>query len=439
MTHGKLCLARPLAAAAAVIGLAATASQAQFSFSESVEYGPLLGPSGMTSGDFDGDDDIDLATTAGGLEDGIVVLPNAGDGTFGTAITSLLPAPWSPQDLIAGDLDGDDDVDIAVAGRDDPDGVVIVMLNNGAGSFTEGTTVFVGERPRGMSIADLDNDQDQDLVVANRLSDTVSILINNGSGVFTVQTVAVGAEPRDTACGNFMGDARLEIVVSNHDDRTVSVLAESGGSYLATMTMVVGDPIRPDGVVAANLDGVGFDDFAVATSHFAGPGDNADFATVYLNNGAGFDGPFNYDTGGTTSSELIAADLDCDGSVDLVVSNTDSNDVSLMPNNGDGTFGDGQRAQTGSGPSKSTAADLDGDNDPDLAVANSLSDDVSVLINLTCTVSACPWDLDGDGDVGINDFLIVLGNWGLPGGDVDGDGTTGITDFLALLGHWGPC
>lgn len=53
-------------------------------------------------------------------------------------------------------------------------------------------------------------------------------------------------------------------------------------------------------------------------------------------------------------------------------------------------------------------------------------------------------DLDGDGQVGIVDFLTVLGTWGpCPApcppacpGDLDGDCTVGVTDFLALLGAW---
>ncbi len=51
----------------------------------------------------------------------------------------------------------------------------------------------------------------------------------------------------------------------------------------------------------------------------------------------------------------------------------------------------------------------------------------------------CAADLDGDGMVGIGDFLIVLGFWGGPEGDIDGDGTTGIEDFLLVIGNWGPC
>ena len=54
----------------------------------------------------------------------------------------------------------------------------------------------------------------------------------------------------------------------------------------------------------------------------------------------------------------------------------------------------------------------------------------------------CAADLDGDGFVGITDFLLLLGNWGVcPGcpGDLNGDGRVFIDDFLALLAAWGPC
>ncbi len=55
---------------------------------------------------------------------------------------------------------------------------------------------------------------------------------------------------------------------------------------------------------------------------------------------------------------------------------------------------------------------------------------------------SCPADIDGDGTVGINDFLGLLAAWGPNPGhpaDLDGDGDVGINDFLALLANWGPC
>lgn len=57
-------------------------------------------------------------------------------------------------------------------------------------------------------------------------------------------------------------------------------------------------------------------------------------------------------------------------------------------------------------------------------------------------VCECPWDLQGDAIVGINDFLDMLAAWGTdPGGppDFDGDGVVGILDFLELLANWGFC
>jgi hypothetical protein len=53
-------------------------------------------------------------------------------------------------------------------------------------------------------------------------------------------------------------------------------------------------------------------------------------------------------------------------------------------------------------------------------------------------------DLDGDGAVGINDFLLMLAAWGpcpdppepCPA-DLDGDGVVGINDFLILIAEWG--
>jgi hypothetical protein len=58
-------------------------------------------------------------------------------------------------------------------------------------------------------------------------------------------------------------------------------------------------------------------------------------------------------------------------------------------------------------------------------------------------IPPCLADFDGDGQVGITDFLALLAAWGsneaqydlaLPGNDV-----VGIEDFLALLAQWGPC
>ncbi len=67
---------------------------------------------------------------------------------------------------------------------------------------------------------------------------------------------------------------------------------------------------------------------------------------------------------------------------------------------------------------------------------------VAFRFEVTVEGAGCAADLDGDGMVGINDFLALLAAWGPNPGhpaDLDGDDVVGINDFLSLLANWGPC
>ena len=53
----------------------------------------------------------------------------------------------------------------------------------------------------------------------------------------------------------------------------------------------------------------------------------------------------------------------------------------------------------------------------------------------------CLADIDGNGDVGFNDLLLLLAAWGNTGGpeDIDGSGAVDFSDLLAVISVWGPC
>jgi hypothetical protein len=96
------------------------------------------------------------------------------------------------------------------------------------------------------------------------------------------------------------------------------------------------------------------------------------------------------------------------------------------------------------------AADLDGDQDtaePTPLDASALARIVGSAVDIGAyefgnAPLPCPADLDGDGEVGIADFLALLQAWGPNPGhpaDLDGDGTVSITDLLSVLIAWGPC
>jgi hypothetical protein len=62
------------------------------------------------------------------------------------------------------------------------------------------------------------------------------------------------------------------------------------------------------------------------------------------------------------------------------------------------------------------------------------------ILGAPATAQACLCDLDGNGHVGVGDFLVLLAVWGQAGvpADFDGGGV-GVTDLLVMLGNWGPC
>ncbi len=53
----------------------------------------------------------------------------------------------------------------------------------------------------------------------------------------------------------------------------------------------------------------------------------------------------------------------------------------------------------------------------------------------------CPGDVDGNGDVDVNDVLAVIAAFGSddPAGDLDGDGVVDVNDILLVIGAFGPC
>lgn len=54
----------------------------------------------------------------------------------------------------------------------------------------------------------------------------------------------------------------------------------------------------------------------------------------------------------------------------------------------------------------------------------------------------CPSDVDGDGEVGVDDILALIAAWGPCSGcaeDIDGDGDVDVNDILAVIAAWGPC
>ncbi|MEH2075073.1 MAG: FG-GAP-like repeat-containing protein, partial [Nostoc sp.] len=130
----------------------------------------------------------------------------------------------------------------------------------------------------------------------------------------------------------------------------------------------------PRSVAVADFDGDGKLDLVVANSD-----DNN--ISLLLNDGSGgFGTPTNFAVG-TSPRSVAVADFDGDGKLDLVVANSDDNNISLLLNDGSGGFGTPTNFAVGTSPRSVAVADFDDDGKLDLVVTNSTDNNVSLLLN----------------------------------------------------------
>ncbi len=200
-------------------------------------------------------------------------------------------------------------------------------------SFSNATNFPVGDDPRGVAVADFDEDGNQDIVVANRGDDNISVLFGNGKGGVTVAPIfGVGDAPGDVAVGDFDGDRNQDIVVTNVGDDTVSVLFGGGnGNFTQPINFFVGG--LPLDIAVADLNGDRILDIVTGNTR-------SDDVTVLVGNGDGsFASARNFDVRADNPGRLAIEDFNRDGKLDIVTTNYFSDNISILLGNGDAMFG----------------------------------------------------------------------------------------------------
>jgi hypothetical protein len=180
-------------------------------------------PKDLLAVDLDGDGHLDLAT-ANRADDSVSVFLGDGDGQFATQ--PPVPAPGGPRALTAADLDGDGDLDLAVACFDLSFGVaglpqdqIDVLLSTGR-SWALTLDSFVPldhfERPVDLVAGDFDGDGDVDLAYLSRALLAVGTLENDGQGGFTrtePERLALPFEPQQLEVGDMNEDGKPDLLV----------------------------------------------------------------------------------------------------------------------------------------------------------------------------------------------------------------------------------
>lgn len=340
------------------------------------------GPEGLAIADFNGDGTPDLAVANVPGTSTISVLLGRGDGTF---TQPFAPFPQSSFTLATGDFNGDHRPDLVAVSEGSNQ--VSILLGNGNGTFStaSGSPITVGSSPNSASVGDFNNDGRPDLAVVNGGSNSVSVLLGDGTGGFTSNSaIPVSAtQPASIVAGDFNGDGKLDFAVVGEVSNNVAVyLGNGAGSFTAAPGSPIAVGSSPTSVVVGDFNGDGKPDLAV-TNDSAGAG-----ATVSILLGNG-NGSFTQARGspisvGTNPLNAAVGDFNGDGKQDLAVLLPFSNDtVGLLLGNGDGTFmlQTSPAIRVGVFPQSILSVDLNGDGKPDLVVTNSNSNDVSVLLN----------------------------------------------------------
>ena len=293
-----------------------------------------------------------------------------------------------PHSVAVGDFNGDGKVDLAVANLNS--NTLSILLGDGTGNFSLASSPATGDNPQSVAVGDFNRDGKMDLAVANGHSNSVSILLGDGTGKFTLtSSPPTGMGPISVSVGDFNGDGKLDLAVANYSMNTLSILLGDGTGHFS-LASSPGTGMGPASVAVGDFNGDGKLDLVVANY-------NGNTLSILLGDGTGNFNLVSSSATGVLPESVAVGDLNGDGKLDLVVPNVCGNDlrcktvgtVSILLGDGTGNFTPVSSPATGTGPLSVALGAFNHDGRLDIAAANMDDNTVSILRQVP-TVSLSP-------------------------------------------------
>ncbi len=252
-----------------------------------------------------------------------------------------------PVDSRLADLDNDNDLDIVVSQYTFTSGFA-AMYNDGKGFFSQPVKYTSTEDAEGIEVGDFNNDNFMDVVVTNTgynwEGNTVTVYLNDGTGSFILNAeYNVGSGPTGITADDFDNDNDVDLAVANYgylgQGTTVSILVNNGdGSFSNGGTFASGTGAYR--IESGFINNDNLIDLVIANEDQK--------VNVLLNSGGNdFSNRTEYDAGGNYGGNFYfnveLVDMDNDTDIDILYSssrtwNGNNGQIAYFKNNGDGTY-----------------------------------------------------------------------------------------------------
>jgi hypothetical protein len=339
----------------------------------------------IATGDFNGDGfpDVVIGNCCSDATAGITVFLSNGDGTLAPGVNYGTGGTW--EYVAVADFNQDGKLDIATL--DVSSGTIQIYNGAGNGTFTVGPTAATGDiHSKTLIAADFNKDGFPDLAVANSTNQNLGVFLNNTLGNFSAETtLSLSGAPDQVLAADVNKDGKLDLLGLEAGCGCVAVLLGNGdGTFGVENDASIGNIAFQ--IAVGDLNGDGNPDLVIAIDDTVG----GEGIQVALGKG---DGTFNTPSAVypstlqpnflylPTPSYLSLVDLDGNGKLDAVFTNSNYGTVGVMYGVGDGTFFDPVEYPTGGGAYGLALADMNGDGAVDVITANDYTSAATVMLN----------------------------------------------------------